>query len=212
MVAEVDQSADPAARMGAWESSGILNVSEIFGKGTWLVTVQAHTLYVESELRTITDPTQDPPVTAPELFKREGGQLLLDRLWQEVVAGDDCHQHTDEVWTRSDEPEELQAAGDGHPEVQDDSVGQDVVGQLEPGLGRECRRHREPLELENPREGVGDRSVVVHDQDGPRGGLGRRMLGGRNHGFILWADGVKVKQTRVPRRGRSLYKTNEKCL
>ncbi len=77
VAAEVDQSADPAARAGAWESSGVLNVSAVFGPGAWLVDVQAHTLYVDSEIRTITDTTQNPPVTGPVLFKREGGQLLL---------------------------------------------------------------------------------------------------------------------------------------
>jgi hypothetical protein len=77
VVAEVDQGADPAARLGAWESSGILDASAAFGPGTWLVTVQAHTLFVRSEVRTITDTTRTPPVTGPVLFKDEGGQLLL---------------------------------------------------------------------------------------------------------------------------------------
>ena len=41
-----------AAKHGDWESSGILDVSKYFGKGSWLINVQAHTL-------------------------KEGGQLLL---------------------------------------------------------------------------------------------------------------------------------------
>jgi len=65
VVAEVDQSADPAARLGAWESSGIVDASAAFGPGAWLVTIQAHSLFVEIEQR------------GPLLFKREGGQLLL---------------------------------------------------------------------------------------------------------------------------------------
>ncbi|MGH2524711.1 MAG: hypothetical protein ACRDH2_19565, partial [Anaerolineales bacterium] len=69
VVAAVDQSADTTgARLGAWESSGILNVSDAFGPGAWLVTVQAHTLFVETEQR------------GPLLFKREGGQLVLLRV------------------------------------------------------------------------------------------------------------------------------------
>jgi hypothetical protein len=77
VVAEVNQSADPAARLGAWESSGIVDASAAFGPGTWLVTIQAHTLFVESETRTVIDTSRTPPVTATLLFKREGGQLLL---------------------------------------------------------------------------------------------------------------------------------------
>ena len=77
VVAEVNQSLDPIARAGAWESSGIANTADIFGPGTWLVTVQAHTVFVESETRIVTDTTRTPPATGPVLFKREGGQLLL---------------------------------------------------------------------------------------------------------------------------------------
>jgi hypothetical protein len=77
VVAEVDQSADPAARLGAWESSGIVDASEAFGPGAWLVTIQAHSIFVKSEVRTITDTTRTPPVTGPVTFKDEAGQLLL---------------------------------------------------------------------------------------------------------------------------------------
>jgi len=77
VVAEVNQSADPAARLGNWESSGIVDASAAFGPGTWLVTVQAHSLFVERETRTVIDTSRTPPVTATLLFKREGGQLLL---------------------------------------------------------------------------------------------------------------------------------------
>ena len=51
-IAYVDQSEDMAAKHGDWGASGILDVSKYFGKGSWLVNVQAHTL-------------------------KEGGQLLL---------------------------------------------------------------------------------------------------------------------------------------
>lgn len=74
VAAEVDQSADPAAREGTWESSGILDVSKYFGPGTWLVNVQAHSLFVETETRTVTLPNG---TSGPILFKRESGQLLL---------------------------------------------------------------------------------------------------------------------------------------
>lgn len=76
VVARVDQSADPAARQGAWESSGIVDASAAFGPGAFLVDVQAHTLWVE------TGPGRDlePPPGPDWLNKREGGQLLLLRL------------------------------------------------------------------------------------------------------------------------------------
>jgi Alkaline phosphatase PhoX len=74
VVAAVDQSADPAALLGSWESSGILDVSSIFGPGTWLVDIQAHTIFVDSEARTVTGPGG---ATGTMLFKREAGQLLL---------------------------------------------------------------------------------------------------------------------------------------
>jgi hypothetical protein len=73
VVAEVDQSLMPATPRGNWESSGIVDASAIFGPGMWLVDVQAHSLLVESEVRTVTVGAASGPIT----FKREGGQLLL---------------------------------------------------------------------------------------------------------------------------------------
>ena len=44
-VAIVDQSQDVSnTRAGEWESSGIIEVFDIFGKGYWLLDIQAHTL------------------------------------------------------------------------------------------------------------------------------------------------------------------------
>ena len=74
-VIKVDQSADEGAtdvddattagNWGAWEASGIIDVSSMFGPGKFLVTVQAHTLWVEKQA--VTNWTN----------KREGGQLVL---------------------------------------------------------------------------------------------------------------------------------------
>jgi hypothetical protein len=67
-IAKIDQSDDPdllvdaGDEAGSWESSGIIDVSAIFGEGTWLVDVQAHTLEV-------------PQFEGVD----EGGQLLLLR-------------------------------------------------------------------------------------------------------------------------------------
>jgi hypothetical protein len=77
VVARVNQSADNGptdknatlARAGGWESSGIVDASKFFGKGAFLVDIQAGSLVVEEELR-----------TDGLLYQREGGQLLLFRL------------------------------------------------------------------------------------------------------------------------------------
>jgi hypothetical protein len=89
VVAEVDQSADEGPtdvdgtagvfapwNVGAWESSGIVDASALFGRGAFLVNVQAHTLWVEKA------PGEDnfPPAGADFTFKREGGQLVLLRI------------------------------------------------------------------------------------------------------------------------------------
>ena len=78
VIAKVDQSADEGptdkdaatakANLGAWESSGVVDASKAFGKGAYLVDIQAGSLIVEEEQRgTLT-------------YQREGGQLLLVRL------------------------------------------------------------------------------------------------------------------------------------
>ena len=83
VVARVNQSADEGptdvdasttrANAGAWESSGIVDASKYFGKGAFLVDIQAGSLIVQEEVRgTLT-------------YQREGGQLLLLRL----QTGDD---------------------------------------------------------------------------------------------------------------------------
>jgi hypothetical protein len=82
-VVKVEQSQDEgssdvdpatsAASWGNWESTGIIDVSSIYGPGAFLVNVQAHSLFVEVG--------NGPDILAPTgpdwLFKREGGQLLL---------------------------------------------------------------------------------------------------------------------------------------
>lgn len=83
VVAKVDQSADEgttdndlatsAGRWGEWESSGIIDVSSIFGPGKFLVTVQAHTLWVQKA----DGPDNLAPAGPDWTWKREGGQLLL---------------------------------------------------------------------------------------------------------------------------------------
>ena len=53
----------------SWESSGIVDVSEWFGPGAWLLDVQAHDVFVDTK-------PGPPGVT----LKREAGQLLLMKI------------------------------------------------------------------------------------------------------------------------------------
>jgi Bacterial protein of unknown function (DUF839) len=99
VVAKVDQSADEGptdvdgmvgvvapGMLGAWESSGIVDASSVFGPGAFLVTVQAHTLWVEKRPGDDNFEPEGPDFT----YKREGGQLLLLRL------GDRKHDHDED--------------------------------------------------------------------------------------------------------------------
>jgi hypothetical protein len=52
-----------------WESSGIIDASEFYGPGSWLLDVQAHSLFVEG-----------PTLIDGINFKTEGGQLILLRV------------------------------------------------------------------------------------------------------------------------------------
>ena len=52
-VAYVNQSADLAAKHGEWESSGIIDTSKIYGKGTWMLDVQAHSISEGGQLLVI---------------------------------------------------------------------------------------------------------------------------------------------------------------
>jgi hypothetical protein len=112
VVATVDQSADegptdvdgdpdtPApGNLGAWESSGIVDASSIFGPGAFLVTVQAHSLWVEKK------PGDDnfEPEGADFTYKREGGQLLLLRLGDEKDRDDEDHDGRKETDDLDDE-------------------------------------------------------------------------------------------------------------
>jgi hypothetical protein len=81
VVAKVNQSADEgpldedaAARgaLGAWESSGIVDASHVFGPGSFLLDVQAGTLVIDEEVRTEGANTLT--------YQRDGGQLGLLRI------------------------------------------------------------------------------------------------------------------------------------
>ncbi len=82
VVAKVNQSADggatdvdgrPAGNWGAWESTGIVDASAAFGPGTYLINIQAHTLWIEKAPGDDNNGDGQPDFT----YKREGGQLLM---------------------------------------------------------------------------------------------------------------------------------------
>jgi hypothetical protein len=88
-VLSVDQSADEgptdedsaatAGNWGAWETSGIVDVSSVFGPNKFLIAVQAHSIFVDQDQVSAwdgPDGNSDPDWT----LKREGGQLLLVNL------------------------------------------------------------------------------------------------------------------------------------
>lgn len=86
---KVDQSADEGltdkdasstlGNWGAWETSGIIDVSSVFGPGKFLIDVQAHSLFVEIDAEDESIDTLAPD--GPDwTWKREGGQLLLVTL------------------------------------------------------------------------------------------------------------------------------------
>jgi hypothetical protein len=75
-VAHVDQSAQPSAARGAWESSGIIDASQVFGAGWFLVTVQAPTLVVNSA----PGPDLNGDGQMDWRYEREGGQFLRIRI------------------------------------------------------------------------------------------------------------------------------------
>jgi hypothetical protein len=81
VVAKVDQAADggptdvdgrPNGNLGAWESSGIVDASAAFGPDTFLINIQAHSLWVEKAPGDDNTGDGEPDFT----YKREGGQLL----------------------------------------------------------------------------------------------------------------------------------------
>ena len=79
----IDVDAAAAARLGAWESSGIVDASAAFGPGAFFLTIQAHSYWVQKQM----GPDQlgaggTPPGGngADYWFKKEGGQLILLKM------------------------------------------------------------------------------------------------------------------------------------
>ena len=71
VVAEIDQTSGPGTLpRGSWETAGIIDVSDVFGSGAFLINVQAH------GWDDVVGPGTAPGVEA----RREHGQLLLIRV------------------------------------------------------------------------------------------------------------------------------------
>jgi hypothetical protein len=78
VVARVNQDADPNARLGSWESSGIVDARDTLGKNWFFVDVQAPSLTVDREVLVPDGP--DPDDLPEEVREREGGQLLAIKI------------------------------------------------------------------------------------------------------------------------------------
>jgi hypothetical protein len=77
VVARVDQSQDTTgARLGAWESSGIIDASRAFGRDWFLVDVQAGTISLDR----VEGPDGNGDGRPDTVLEREGGQLMLLRI------------------------------------------------------------------------------------------------------------------------------------
>jgi hypothetical protein len=61
---------DPGALPGSWESSGVIDASQLYGEDWWLVDVQAHS-------QTAPQPGLD---LKPNSSEGEDGQLLASRI------------------------------------------------------------------------------------------------------------------------------------
>jgi hypothetical protein len=77
---KVDVDAAGAARLGAWESSGIVDASAAFGSGAFFLTIQAHSYWIEKLAGPdLLGAAGTPPGGngADFFYKKEGGQLIL---------------------------------------------------------------------------------------------------------------------------------------
>ena len=78
---DVDEAA--AARLGAWESSGIVDASAAFGPGAFFLTIQAHSYWIQKLAGPdLLGATGTPPGGngADFFYKKEGGQLILLKM------------------------------------------------------------------------------------------------------------------------------------
>ena len=85
------------------------------------------------------------------------------------------------------------------------ALGRTLSASSRPASALMARGDLETLELEHPREGIGDRSVVVHDQDCFGRRFGEGALGRGNHRIILKPKEIGVKQPCYGALEGSLY-------
>jgi len=133
----------------------------------------------------------------PERLVAKLGAQLLDlvrlRVVQVVVAGDDGDRRIRQPGNRADRAEELKAAGQRHPEVEDDGVGPVRLREAQPFVGRQCGPHLIAFQTKHSRKCIGDADVVVNDED-----TGDRLVGrGRGHRVIVRPGFEVVKRSRA---------------
>ena len=75
--------------------------------------------------------------------------------------------------------------------VEDDRVWMDAIGQFESRFGRQRSLDTETFELEHPRKRIGDGSIIVDDEYGPRRLVGDAS-GRGNHRIILKAKDMLI--------------------
>ena len=73
----VDVDAAGPGRLGAWESSGIVDASAAFGPGAFFLTIQAATYWVAKQAG---PDVLNAPNGPDYFFKKAGGQLILLKL------------------------------------------------------------------------------------------------------------------------------------
>ena len=69
-----------AARLGAWESSGIVDASAAFGPGAFFLTIQAHSYWVAKQAGPDIGRGSSAGTAPDYFFKKEGGQLILLKM------------------------------------------------------------------------------------------------------------------------------------
>lgn len=74
---KIDVDAAAAARLGNWESSGIVDASAAFGAGAFFLTIQAHSYWIA---KSAGPDVLNAPNGVDYFYKKEGGQLILLKL------------------------------------------------------------------------------------------------------------------------------------
>ena len=119
----------------------------------------------------------------------ERSDLVRLRLGKVVIASDDRHGRVLHARDGAQGAEDLDAACEWHPQIEDDCVRTMGLREDEALVGRVRRPHFEALEPKHPRKQFCDADIVVNDEDACIRGVGPW---GR-HWLIVVLDGRGVK-------------------